>query len=715
MTAERLTAEQQLLVERNVRLAQKVAWRLVKSGIAQNDPSHNANDFLGIAYVGLCKAARAFDPGRGLRFSTCAYTFILWELRKYLRDCRPGGIRWRRTVPWGEQPPVVRLDNPMSDGAGAATLLEHTPDGQAEVELKVILRLAIERLRPRERIVVRLVADGWTQQRIADRLGVSQAEVSRTMREAYQFLRLILDDGVDRMTLTELERAILAAMQSLPPGSPVRRIGQAVGQEVKTGDMRRLVAGGLVAEVDRREGPMTGYTLTPVGENTAADIRWVRHPTIHTPEMAAPVPVLGLRERISRDDLKQALREGQSLGWMAMRFDATPKGLRALIDEYGLWPETTNQAAREDGKVGNPGKLKDRLAELHVRFAQGAGTTTTSREQLAELFECGASTIQYHHAKWVKAGGPMKAAPEVEGEPVTPVEAPALPTTVDDMLGIAPEFTGALTTEEHLADLREDQPQEPATAPKPVVALDRSPATVEQLQALQQHYSGTTQQADTQPTVPPRPKVAKLPEVGQVYEGEVSRVDDRGNYALVNFYDGRTWLRGKVSRTELPIVGDVRERLRDGDTVNVVVLDVRTSAYGGKWHVDLSIAKAPAHPNEPERLRQLVRRQPEAPPITARGSDVAIVEAEVAATNPQAITRSAMIRSEPTEVVHVAVEQADLCRTCIKRDVCPLTDFYPETLPLPEEYKPDRAKAVRVIYSPRYVQECSAYRREEAV
>ena len=44
-----------------------------------------------VGCIGLVKAVRRFDPGRGLRFSTYAVPLILGEIQRHLRDTAPAG------------------------------------------------------------------------------------------------------------------------------------------------------------------------------------------------------------------------------------------------------------------------------------------------------------------------------------------------------------------------------------------------------------------------------------------------------------------------------------------------------------------------------------------------------------------------------------------------------------------------------------------------
>lgn len=74
--ANRLTAEQQRLVEANHKLARRIVAKLRN----RQDVARLGEDALSHAFIGLCNAARTFRPELGLRFSTPAWTCIVREV-----------------------------------------------------------------------------------------------------------------------------------------------------------------------------------------------------------------------------------------------------------------------------------------------------------------------------------------------------------------------------------------------------------------------------------------------------------------------------------------------------------------------------------------------------------------------------------------------------------------------------------------------------------
>lgn len=91
------TADSERLVAENLGLARKVAWGYAKSS------SLPYEDLEAIAFIGLIKGCRKFDPAKGWTISTCCYPWIHGEILHHFRD-RAFAIRfpmrWREV--WGK-------------------------------------------------------------------------------------------------------------------------------------------------------------------------------------------------------------------------------------------------------------------------------------------------------------------------------------------------------------------------------------------------------------------------------------------------------------------------------------------------------------------------------------------------------------------------------------------------------------------------------------
>lgn len=206
-----------------------------------------------VAALALIGAVDAFEPERGSSFGAYATPTIRGALRRYFRDSTwlvrpPRGLQELRlrvvtagddlTQRLGRQPsradvaahlriPVddvaraelaqrnrtpASLDQPLTgrrarsrgaDGPGGGTLADLLPDPGSElddVEWRVALHQCLDRLPPRERELVRLrFVEGLSQQRIAQRMKISQMQVSRNLAAVLARLRGLLEAGADAL------------------------------------------------------------------------------------------------------------------------------------------------------------------------------------------------------------------------------------------------------------------------------------------------------------------------------------------------------------------------------------------------------------------------------------------------------------------------------------------------------------------------------------
>ena len=222
------------LIERFLPLARKLARRYVPS-------SEPYEDLVQVASLGLVKAVERFDPDRGFAFTSFAVPTIVGELKRYFRDSgwalhvdRGAQERARKVID-GQQkisaqtgrPPTVgelaqylemseeevldglqtaeaydaiSLDAPLQGGDdGAATRLESIGNADARLELvndHATIFAAAKHLPQREREILYLrFGEDLTQTEIADRVGVSQMQVSRLLRKSLHRLRDLTGDS----------------------------------------------------------------------------------------------------------------------------------------------------------------------------------------------------------------------------------------------------------------------------------------------------------------------------------------------------------------------------------------------------------------------------------------------------------------------------------------------------------------------------------------
>ena len=221
------------LVERFLPLAHKLARRYIRS-------SEPYEDLVQVACLGLVKTVERFDPTRGYAFTSLAVPTILGELKRYFRDSswalhveRGAQERARQiaaaqqavSARTGRTPTVIELCEylelteeevldglqtseaydavsldapPANDGEGLASRLETLgeQDGQlALVDDAATIFAAARHLPMRERQVLYLrFGEDLPQTEIAQRIGVSQMQVSRLLRRSLHRLRELTHD-----------------------------------------------------------------------------------------------------------------------------------------------------------------------------------------------------------------------------------------------------------------------------------------------------------------------------------------------------------------------------------------------------------------------------------------------------------------------------------------------------------------------------------------
>jgi RNA polymerase sigma-B factor len=219
------------IVERFLPLARQLAARYQR-------PEEPFDDVYQVACFGLVKAVDRFDVQRGVAFSSYAVPTIMGEIKRHFRD-----RTWAVRVPRDLQELALRVDRVVGEltrqlgrtpsvdevaraieaepedileamqasSAYRATSLE-TPraggedepgdtlgdsvgrvdDGFNRAEQRAVLHALMRSLTAREREVVRLrFEEDLTQAAIGERIGVSQMQVSRVLRQAIARLRTL--------------------------------------------------------------------------------------------------------------------------------------------------------------------------------------------------------------------------------------------------------------------------------------------------------------------------------------------------------------------------------------------------------------------------------------------------------------------------------------------------------------------------------------------
>lgn len=209
------------IVSQNTGLVKKIALRFVNSG-------YELEDLMQIGFIGLLKAVDRFDPKYDVMFSTYAVPMILGEIRRHLRD--DGRIKVSRQIKQDirilrereetfyavhQRMPKLSeiaelmetdvenvvmmleardamnnmesLDDPDRSGGREKNRTFHAEENHVNM---IQLKSLILKLKDKERqiVVLRYLKD-MTQQEIAERLGISQVQVSRIEKKIITLLR----------------------------------------------------------------------------------------------------------------------------------------------------------------------------------------------------------------------------------------------------------------------------------------------------------------------------------------------------------------------------------------------------------------------------------------------------------------------------------------------------------------------------------------------
>lgn len=218
-----------LLVQENLGLVGSVVKRFENRG-------YERDDLFQIGAIGLMKAIEKFDLSYEVRFSTYAVPLVTGEIRRFLRD--DGMMKVSRSIKesgWRIKKSREKLEQQLGRSVTLQELADDTGLSKEEIALamdaseevasiyqtvyqsdgselylvdrmaddapeeeQLLNRLTVQQLlnmlEPREQQLIRLrYFDGKTQNAVADAMGMTQVQVSRTEKKILQKMRLLYE------------------------------------------------------------------------------------------------------------------------------------------------------------------------------------------------------------------------------------------------------------------------------------------------------------------------------------------------------------------------------------------------------------------------------------------------------------------------------------------------------------------------------------------
>ncbi|PMC39486.1 RNA polymerase sporulation sigma factor SigF [Bacillus sp. UMB0899] len=212
-----------LIIQKNMRLVWSVVQRFLNRG-------YEPDDLFQIGSIGLLKSVDKFDLSYDVRFSTYAVPMIIGEIQRFIRD--DGTVKVSRSLKelgnkirrardelsktMGKVPTVAEIasyldiapedvvlaqeavrapssihETVYENDGDPITLLDQIADNtETKWFDKIVLKDAIRDLDERERLIVFLrYYKDQTQSEVADRLGISQVQVSRLEKKILQQMK----------------------------------------------------------------------------------------------------------------------------------------------------------------------------------------------------------------------------------------------------------------------------------------------------------------------------------------------------------------------------------------------------------------------------------------------------------------------------------------------------------------------------------------------
>lgn len=165
-TSYRLNEEQRKFVEENHNLIYAFAYQ----------KNLNLNEYYDLLAIALCKAACFYDTNCGVKFGAFAFFCMNNECKQYWRSIQ-GVTRIPESL-------IYSYDGPVSSKSDEEVeLIERLKNEKVDSDItEIYVKDFLSSLDEREQMIVWARINGYSEQKIADALGVSKAYISFIIR-----------------------------------------------------------------------------------------------------------------------------------------------------------------------------------------------------------------------------------------------------------------------------------------------------------------------------------------------------------------------------------------------------------------------------------------------------------------------------------------------------------------------------------------------------
>lgn len=164
-----MTQEQERLVAENINI---VYFAAKKMGCGSDE------DLIQEGMVGLCKAAKGFNPDKGYKFSTYALHCIKSHISR---------AYGKKIVP------AISIEAPIcEDGLTLGDIIESGVQPDDYLDLWAVSE-RINSLPPMDKAIISGLISGQRQREIANDLGLTQAQISRSKRAIEKKIKQIIE------------------------------------------------------------------------------------------------------------------------------------------------------------------------------------------------------------------------------------------------------------------------------------------------------------------------------------------------------------------------------------------------------------------------------------------------------------------------------------------------------------------------------------------